>query len=195
LDLKVKIFSINGTKTLKTSLFFDQLRLLEAECKKKLTNLNKTKSDLCIQLRDLCEMGTFNCLMDAVSETILRLQSTIEVKYQTKMKRDSPADSNNSSLYYHTDFPVYIQEVDATITGSYYSQQTTNMHPEQRDQPDHNVPDLRPLENNTTTPKRNKTRRSRRSNSFSKKKAPIRLDASTVISLSNVQITDDEILL
>ena len=58
--------------------------------------------------------------MDVVSETILRLQSTLEVKYQTKIKRDSPADSNNSSLYDPTDFPVYIQEVDATTTGFYY---------------------------------------------------------------------------
>ena len=140
-------------------------------------------------------MGTFNCLMDIVSETILRLQSTREVKYQTKIKRDSSADSNNSSLCYPTDFPAYIQEVDATITGFHCSQQTTNTHPEQRDQPDHNVPDLRPLENNTTTPKRNKRRKSQRSNSFLKKKAPIRLDTSTVINLSNVQITDDEILL
>ena len=99
------------------NLAFLQLRLLEDECKKKLTNLNKTKSDLCIQLRDICEMGTFNCLMDIVSETILRLQSTLEVKYQTKIKRDSSADSKNSSLCYPTDFPAYIQEVDATITG------------------------------------------------------------------------------
>ena len=46
-----------------------------------------------------------------------------------------------------------------------------------------------------TTPKRNKRRKSQRSNSFLKKKAPVRLDTSTVINLSNVQMTDDEILL
>ena len=42
---------------------------------------------------------------------------------------------------------------------------------------------------------RRKSRRGRSSNFYSRKKAPISLDTSTVINLSNVQLTDDEIRL
>ena len=83
-------------------------------------------------------------------------------------------------VYYPTDFPFYIEDVDKFLTIPY--QQDTDTNTERTNQTDCNSPDRRTLENqqlptnsatqnnqeDNTRNKRRKTRRVRRSNSFSR---------------------------
>ena len=72
-------------------------------------SLNKTKSDLNGQLKDLCDYNTFNQLINFTAKIVSNLQSKLHAKNLKKIRRDS----NNSTLHYPTDFPIYIQIVDA----------------------------------------------------------------------------------
>ena len=190
-----------------TNLAFLQLHLLEDECKKKLVSLNKTKADLRGQLKGLCDCNTFKRLMNFTAKIVSNLQSKLHAKNLKKTRRDS----NDSTMHYPTDFPIYVQIVDALVDAvdsqperglniernKFEHARTNQSHaiPSENQQ----VPQTTSIGNNSTSntraQKRRKTRRSRKSTSYAKRKAPIRLDTSTVINLSNVDLTEDEVLL
>ena len=95
-----------------TNLAFLQLRLLEDECKKKLVSLNKTKADLSGQLKGLCDCNTFNILMNFTAKIVSNLQSKLNAKNLKKIRRES----NDSTMHYPTNIPIYIQNVDRRLT-------------------------------------------------------------------------------
>ena len=83
--------------------------------------------------------------MNFVSEIVSHLQSTLNVKYLTKIGRDSSSNANNTMVYYPTDFPFYIEDVDRLLTIPY--QQDTDTNTERTNQTDCKSPDRRTLEN------------------------------------------------
>ena len=107
-------------------------------------------------------------------------------------------------MHYPTDFPFYIQVGDAIDSLSLRQQDHTRSNQSHARQPedppnDHPTTNHSLVENNSTADtapqKRRKTRHLRKSKSYTKRRGPIRLDTSTVINLSNVQLTEDETLL
>ena len=48
--------------------------------------------------------------MNIVSEIVSHLQSTLNVKYLTKIGRDSSSNANDAMVHNPTDFPFYIEE-------------------------------------------------------------------------------------
>ena len=154
-------------------------------------------------MKGLCDCNTFKRLMTFTAKIVSNLQSKLHAKNLKKTRRDS----NDSTMHYPTDFPIYVQIVDAVdsqlerglnIERNQFEQARTNQShaiPSENQQ----VPQTTSIGNNSTSntraQKRRKTRRSRKSTSYAKRKAPIRLDTSTVINLSIVDLTEDEVLL
>ena len=140
--------------------------------------------------------------MNFTAKIVSNLQSKLHAKNLKKTARDS----NDSTMHYPTDFPIYVQIVDAVGSqrgrglnierNQFEHAHTSQSHatPSENQQ----VPQTTSIGNNSTSntraQKRRKTRRSRKS-TYAKRKAPIRLDTSTVINLSNVDLTEDEVLL
>ena len=169
-----------------TNLAFLQLHLLEDECKKKLVSLNKTKADLRGQLKGLCDCNTFKRLMNFTAKIVSNLQSKLHAKNLKKTRRDS----NDSTMHCPTDFPIYVQIVDALVDAvdsqlerglniernQFEHARTNQSHaiPSENQQ----VPQTTSIGNNSTSGTRvrkcRKTRHSRKSTSYAKRKAPIR---------------------
>ena len=141
------------------------------------------------------------------AKVVSNLQSKLHAKNLKKTRRDS----NDSTMHYPTDFPIYVQIVDALVDAvdsqperglniernKFEHARTNQSHaiPSENQQ----VPQTTSIGNNSTSGTRvrkcRKTRHSRKSTSYAKRKAPIRWDTSTVINLSNVDLTEDEVLL
>ena len=167
-----------------TNLAFLQLHLLEDECKKKLVSLNKTKADLSGHLKGLCDSNTFKRLMNFTAKIVSNLQSKLHAKNLKKTARDS----NDSTMHCPTDFPIYVQIVDAVGSqrgrglnierNQFEHAHTSQSHatPSENQQ----VPQTTSIGNNSTSGTRvrkcRKTRHSRKSTFYAKRKAPIRLD-------------------
>ena len=181
-------------------LAFLQLHLLEDECKKKLAIFKKTKAHLGNHLKELCDHNTFYSLINFTTNVVSKLQSKLRAKHLTKIRRDL----NVTTMHYPTDFPFYIQVGDTIDSLSLRQQDHARSNQSHARQPE-DPPNAHPstnhssVENNSTadTAPQNRriTRRLRKSKSYTKRKGPIRLDTSTVINLSNVQLTEDETLL
>ena len=171
--------------------------------KRNLWASTKQKADLSGQLKGLCDCNTFKRSMNFTAKVVSNLQSKLHAKNLKKTARDS----NDSTMHYPTDFPIYVQIVDAVgsqrgrglnIERNQFEHAHTNQShakPSENQQ----VPQTTSIGNNSTSGTRarkcSKTRHSRKSTSYAKRKAPIRLDTSTVINLSNVDLTEDEVLL
>ena len=107
-------------------------------------------------------------------------------------------------MHYPTDFPFYIQVGDTIDSLSLRQQDHTRSNQSHAKEPedppnDHPTTNHSLVENNSTADtapqKQRKTRHLCKSKSYTKRRGPIHLDTSTLINLSNVQLTEDETLL
>ena len=180
---------------------------------KKLTDQSKTQVDRRSQLTDLCDHDVFNCLMAFVTRAISKLRNKLHVKYLQKTKRDHRLlDTNRSTSYYPRDFPSYIQAVHAFEVETVANQDVRNRDIArqsnsaneggqwsndrvQRAQLPENSSVTFDQTPSTRSQKCRRTLRHKKSKSYCKRKAPIQLDTSNVINLSNVTLTEDEKLL
>ena len=143
-----------------------------------------------------------------MTRAISKLRNKLHVKYLKKAKRDHLLDTNHSTSYYPTDFPSYIQAVHAFEVETVANQEVRNRDIVRQSNSANEggqwskdriqraqVPENSSVTFDQTPPTRSQKRRRtrhKRSKSYCKRKAPIRLDTSTVINLSNVTLTEDE---
>lgn len=149
--------------------------------------------------------------------------SKLETRLQTKFLRKTQKPtlfrkSFDQTTQHPTDFPIYVQDLTTSETNIPLQQGLSDEHhpePLHNESPRHDTDNverppqvmqqrpIRPAINTNHTPlansqnrtKKQRNRRKLKPKSYSTKKAPIRLDTSTVINISNVDLTEDKILL